>query len=81
MPLPRPDYLAYTVPCPLNAGKMAQVVGFVDHWRGLAKREAAWQWRHFFTTGGGEGFQASARAGWAREWVLSGDSTVTLPSK
>ena len=78
MPLPRPDYLAYTVPCPLNAGKLARVVDFVKHWRGLATREAAWQWRHFFTTGGGEGFQASARAGWTREWVTSGDSTVTL---
>ena len=78
MSLPRPDYLATTVPCPLNAGKLAQVVDFVDHWRRLAKREAAWQWRHFFTTGGGEGFQASARAGWTREWVTSGDSTVTL---
>ena len=28
MPLPRPDYLAYTVPCPLNAGKLAQVAAF-----------------------------------------------------
>ena len=78
MSLPRPDYLAYTVPCPLNAGKLAQVVDFVNHWRGLATREAAWQWRHFFTTGGCDGFQASARAGWTREWVTSGDSTVTL---
>jgi putative transposase len=78
MPLPRPDYLAYTVPCPLNAGKLARVVDFVKHWRGLATREAAWQWRHFFTTGGSEGFQASARAGWTREWVTSRDSTVTL---
>ena len=23
MPLPHPDYLAYTVPCPVNAGKLA----------------------------------------------------------
>ena len=26
-----PDDLAYCVPCPLNAGKLAQVVDFVDH--------------------------------------------------
>ena len=26
-----PDYLAYCVPCPLNAGKLAQVVDFVEH--------------------------------------------------
>lgn len=74
----RPDYLAYTVPCPLNAGKLAQVVDSVDHWRDLAEREAAWQWRHFFETGGRQGFQSSAKAGWSRPWVLSGESSVTL---
>ena len=73
-----PDYLAYCVPCPLNAGKLAQVVDFVEHWRDLAEREAAWQWRHFFETGGREGFQASAKAGWTRPWVASGEASVTL---
>ena len=43
-----PDYLAYTVPCPLNAGKLAQVEAFVNRWRELAGREAAWQWQRFF---------------------------------
>ena len=73
-----PDYLAYCVPCPLNAGKLAQVVDFVEHWRDLAEREAAWQWRNFFETGGREGFQASAKAGWTRPWVASGEASVTL---
>ena len=73
-----PGYLAYTVPCPLNAGKLQEVVALVAHWRDLAGREAAWQWRHFFTTCGSDGFQASARAGWTRPWLMSGESTVTL---
>ena len=73
-----PDYLAYTVPCPLNAGKLAQVVAFVEHWRDLAEREAAWQWRQFFETGGPTGFQSSAKEGWTRPWVGSGESSVTL---
>ncbi len=74
----RPDYLSYTVPCPLNAGKMKQVVAFVKHWMNLAEKEASWQWTHFFQTGGSEGFQSSANAGWSRPWVNAGESTVTL---
>ena len=50
-----PDYLAYTIPCPLNAGKLVQVVAFVCKWRQLAEREAAWQWRQYFQTRGVEG--------------------------
>ena len=76
----RPDYLAYTVPCPLNAGKLQDVVALVTHWRGLAAREAAWQWQHFFTTGGSDGFQTAARAGWTRTWVTSGEGTVLKSS-
>ena len=73
-----PDYLAYTVPCPLNAGKLAQVEALVDRWRALAGREAAWQWQRFFQTRAMEGFEASARQGWSRPWVGSGESSVTL---
>ena len=73
-----PDYLAYTVPCPLNAGKLAQVEAFVNRWRELAGREAAWQWQRFFQTRAMEGFEASARQGWSRPWVGSGESSVTL---
>ena len=73
-----PDYLAYTVPCPLNSGKLAQVASFVKHWRALAARESAWQWRRFFETRGTKGLESVARAGWSRPWVASGDSTVTL---
>ena len=73
-----PDYLAYTVPCPLNAGKLAQVEAFVNRWRELAGREAAWQWQRFFQTRAMDGFEASARQGWSRPWVGSGESSVTL---
>jgi putative transposase len=73
-----PDYLAYTVPCPLNAGKLAQVEAFVNHWRELAGREAAWQWQRFFQTRGVDGFETSARQGWARPWIASRESSVTL---
>ena len=73
-----PDYLAYTVPCPLNAGKLAQVEAFVERWRKLAGREAAWQWQRFFQTRAMDGFEASARQGWTRPWITSGESSVTL---
>ena len=46
----RPDYLAYTVPCPLNAGKLQGVIALVEYWRALAAREVSWQWRYFFST-------------------------------
>lgn len=73
-----PDYLAYTIPCPLNAGKLVQVAAFVRKWRQLAGREAAWQWRQYFQTRGVEGFEASATKGWTRPWVGTGESSVTL---
>ena len=73
-----PDYLAYTVPCPLNTVKLAQVEAFVNRWRELAGREAAWQWQRFFQTRGVNGFEASARQGWTRPWIASGESSVTL---
>ena len=73
-----PDYLAYTIPCPLNAGKLVHVTAFVRKWRQLAEREAAWQWRQYFQTRGVEGFEASATKGWTRPWVGSGESSVTL---
>ena len=73
-----PDYLAYTVPCPLNAVKLAQVEAFVNRWRKLAGREAAWQWQRFFQTRAMDGFEASARQGWTRPWITSGESSVTL---
>jgi len=61
-----PDYLAYTVPCPLNAGKLVQVVDYVRKWRLLAEREATWQWKNYFQNRGVEGFEASATKGWKR---------------
>ena len=73
-----PDYLAYTIPCPLNAGKLIEVASFVRKWRQLAEREAAWQWRRYFQTRGLEGFEASATKGWTRAWVGSGEASVTL---
>jgi len=59
------------VPCPLNAGRLAEVVAYVVRWRQLAKREAAWQWRYFFETRGRHRFEASARAGWTHPTGLS----------
>ena len=73
-----PDYLAYTIPCPLNAGKLVQVAAFIRKWRQLAGREAAWQWKQYFQTRGIEGFEASATKGWTRPWVGTGESSVTL---
>ena len=76
-----PDYLAYTVPCPLNAGKLAQVEAFVERWRKLAGREAAWQWQRFFQTRAMDGFEASARQGWSRPWVVSGEARSRWPNR
>ena len=73
-----PDYLAYTIPCPLNASKLVQVAALVRKWRQLAEREAARQWRRYFQTRGVEGFEASATKGWTRPWVCTGESSVTL---
>ena len=73
-----PDYLAYTIPCQLNAGKLVQVVDYVRKWRQLAEREAAWQWKNYFQTRGVEGFEASATKGWTRPWIGSGEASVTL---
>lgn len=73
-----PDYLAYTIACPVNEGKLEQVAAFVRKWRQLAEGEAAWQWRHYFQTRGIEGFEASAKTGWTRPWIASGQSSVTL---
>ena len=73
-----PDYLSYTIPSPLNAGKLIEVASFVRKWRQLAEREAAWQWRRYFQTRGLEGFEASATKGWKRAWVGSGEASVTL---